>query len=160
MKRSIGLSVIGGALAAALISGVAYAHGFGGHGHESLVPPIVGHMVSHDQMRTIFQAEKGNLQSLHSQLRTAREQLETDLIAGNSTAADLQALQTAQNSLLAEKVKIAQEVMASLSSAQRTQVSQFVTQWRSLKAQQMALFKQYGGGPEASSSPSSSQSGE
>ena len=112
-------------------------------------------------MRTIFQAEKGTLQNLHSQVRTARQQLETDLIAGNSTATDLQTLQTAQNGLLAEKVKIAQEVLASLSPTQRTQVSQFVTQWRSLKAQQMQLFKQYGGGPEASSSPSSgSQNGE
>ncbi|HKN00445.1 MAG TPA: hypothetical protein VJX23_08000 [Candidatus Binataceae bacterium] len=159
MKRKYGLSVAGGILAAALISGVAYAHGFG-HDHENLVPPIVGHMVSHDQMRTIFEAEKGNLQNLHSQVRAARQQLETDLIAGNNTGSDLQALQAAQNGMLAEKVKIAQEVLASLSPAQRTQVSQFVTQWRSLQAQQMQLFKQYGGGPAAGSQSGSSQNGE
>ena len=132
MKRLFGLSICTALLAALVAAGTARAHGMGGGGHHSLVPPIVGHMVSHDQLRSIFQSEKGNMDTLHSQLRTAHEQLENDLVAGKDTTADVQALQTAQNNMLAEKVKVAQQILASLTPAQRTQVSQFMTQWRSL----------------------------
>ena len=74
-----------------------------------------------------------------------KEQLENDLVAGKDTTADVQALQTARNNMLAERVKLAQQVVALLSPAQRTQVSQFMTQWRSLKQQEFQLFKQYSG---------------
>ena len=143
MKRQLALSVAGGVLAVALVSGAAYAHGFGG-GHHGLIPPIVGHLVSHDQMRAIFEADKGNLKTLHSAERSANEQLENDLIAGKDTTADLQAVQTAQNALMAEKVKLAQQILATLTSQQRTQVSNFMIQWRALKQQQWQLFQQYG----------------
>jgi Spy/CpxP family protein refolding chaperone len=148
MKRQFALSVAGGVLAVALLSGAAYAHGFGG-GHHDLIPPIVGHLVSHDQMRAIFEADKSNLKTLHSAARSAHEQLENDLIAGKDTTADLQAVQTAQNNLMAEKVKLAQEILATLTPQQRTQVSSFMTQWRALKQQQWQLFQQYGGAPQA-----------
>jgi Spy/CpxP family protein refolding chaperone len=149
MKRRFALSVAGGLLAVALVSGAAYAHGFGG-GHHGLVPPIVGHLVSHDQMRAIFEADKANLKSLHSAARAAHEQLENDLIASKDTTADLQAVQTAQNNLMAEKVKLAQQILATLTPQQRTQVSNFMTQWRALKQQQWQLFQQYGGAPQGS----------
>ena len=149
MKRRFALSVAGGLLAVALLSGAAYAHGFGGD-HHGLIPPIVGHLVSHDQMRAIFEADKGNLKSLHSAERAANEQLENDLIAGKDTTADLQAVQTAQNNLMAEKVKLAQEILATLTPEQRTQVSNFMTQWRALKQQQWQLLQQYGAGPQSS----------
>jgi Spy/CpxP family protein refolding chaperone len=149
MKLRYGLSVAGAMLAAALVSGAAYAHGFGHGGHGMLVPPIVGHMVSHDQMKTIFEANKTDLMNLHSQVRAARTQLENDLVAGNNTASDLQALQTAENNLLVERVKLAQQILATLTPAQRTQVSQFMTQWQSLRAQERQLFQQYSGGPAA-----------
>ena len=147
MKRLFGLSICTALLAVVVAAGTARAHGMGGH--HNLVPPIVGHMVSHDQLRSIFQSEKENMQTLHSQLRTAHEQLEDDLVGGKDTTADVQALQTAQNNMLAEKVKIAQQILASLTPAQRTQVAQFMTQWRSLKQQQWQLFQQYGGASEA-----------
>ena len=149
MKRRFGLSVAGGVLAVVLVSGAAYAHGFGG-GHHGLIPPIVGHLVSHDQMRAIFEADKSNLKTLHSAARTAHEQLENDLIAGKDTTADLQALQTAQNNLMAEKVKLAQQILATLTDKQRTQVANFMTQWRALKQQQWQLFQQFGGAPQGS----------
>ena len=149
MKRRFALSVAGGLLAVALLSGAAYAHGFGGD-HHGLIPPIVGHLVSHDQMRAIFEADKGNLKSLHSAERAANEQLENDLIAGKDTTADLQAVQTAQNNLMAEKVKLAQQIFATLTPQQRTQVSSFMTQWRALKQQQWQLLQQYGAGPQSS----------
>ena len=148
MRRQFGLGICGALLAALMAVGTANAHGFGGS-HHNLVPPIVGHMVSHDQLRSIFEAERGNLHTLHSQMKTAREQLENDLVAGKETSADVQALQTAQNNMLAEKVKLAQQILATLSPAQRTQVAQFMTQWRSLKQQQWQLFQQYGGAPQA-----------
>jgi len=147
MKRWFGLGIGGLMLATTIATGTAYAHGWGGD-HHSLVPPIVGSMVSHDQLRAIFQAEKGNLHNLHSQLRSAREQLENDLVAGKDTTADIQAVQTAQNNILAEKVKLAQQILATLTLAQRSQVSQFMSQWHTLKQQEMQLFQQYGGGPQ------------
>src|SRR5215469_15870873 len=149
MKRRFGLSVASGVLAVALVSGAAYAHGFG-EGHHGLIPPIVGHLISHDQMRAIFEADKSNLKTLHSAARTAHEQLENDLIAGKDTTADLQALQTAQNNLMAEKVKLAQQILATLTDKQRTQVANFMTQWRALKQQQWQLFQQFGGAPQGS----------
>ena len=148
MKRLFGLSICGALLAGVVAVGTAHAHGFGGD-HHNLVPPIVGHMVSHDQLHAIFAAEKGNLETLHSQMKTAREQLENDLVAGKDTTADVQTVQTAQNNMLAEKVKLAQQIMATLTPAQRTQVAQFMTQWRALKQQQWQLFQQYGGGTQA-----------
>jgi len=148
MKRRFALSVAGGVLAVALVSGTTYAHGFG-EGHHGLIPPIVGHLVSHDQMRAIFEADKGNLKNLHSAERSANEQLENDLIAGKDTTADLQAVQTAQNNLMAEKVKLAQQILATLTPQQRTQVSNFMTQWRALKQQEWQLFQQYGGASQA-----------
>lgn len=149
MKGRFALGVAGGLFAIALVSGAAYAHGFGG-GHHGLIPPIVGHLVSHDQMHAIFEADKGNLKSLHSAARSANEQLENDLIAGKDTTADLQAVQTAQNNLMAEKVKLAQQILATLTPQQRTQVSNFMTQWRALKQQQWQLFQQFGGAPQGS----------
>jgi len=60
----------------------------------------------------------------------------------------VQALETAQNNLLVEKVKLAQNILSNLSATQRTQVSQFMTQLASMKQsqhQQMAqLLQQFG----------------
>jgi hypothetical protein len=148
MKRLFGLSIGGIMLAATFATGRAYAHGWGG-GHHNLVPPIVGSMVSHDQIRAIFEADKTNLQNLHSQARAARQQLENDLVAGKDTTDDVQAVQTAHNNMLVEKVKLAQQILATLTPAQRTQVTNFMTQWRALKQQEMQLFQQYGGTAQA-----------
>ena len=149
MKPRFAMSVAGAVLAGALFSGVASAHGFGGS-HHGLIPPIVGLIVPHDQMRAIFEADQGNLKSLHSAARAAHEQLENDLIAGKDVTADLQAVQAAQNNLMAEKVKLAQQILATLTPQQRTQVANFMTQWRALKQQQWQLFQQFGGTPPES----------
>lgn len=160
MKRLQVVGAVIGLLGAALICGMAYAQGFGHHGgHQGLLPPMVGHLVSRQQIRSAIAAEKTNLKNLHAALKTAREQLEDDLIAGNTakTATDLQALETAHNNMLAEKVKIAQTIAASLSPEQRAKVAQFVTQWRSMKEQQMQqrkeLFKQFGGAEGGQDTP-------
>jgi Spy/CpxP family protein refolding chaperone len=146
MKRWY-MAVAGGVLTAAVVSGAAYASRFGGacERRHGLVPSIVGRMVSHDQMKAIFQADKDNLRTLHSQVRAAREQLESDLIAGKNTSGDVQALETARNNMLAERVKLAQQVMASLTPEQRTKVAEFRTKSRTLHEQQRELWKQYDG---------------
>jgi len=160
MKRLQVSAVVIGLLAAALISSLAYAQGFGHRGgHQGLLPPMVTHMVSRQQIRSAIAADKTNLRNLHSALKTARQQLEDDLIAGNSskTATDLQALETAHNNMLAEKVKLAQTIVANLSPAQRAQVAQFVTQWRSMQEQQMQqrkqLFQQFSGAKGGTDNP-------
>jgi len=136
---------------AAAVSGIAYAEGFGaghGHGHGSLVPWIVRRMVTREQMRSAVAAEKPTLKKMHSEVRRARERLTQDLVAGKDTTADVQALETAQNNLLAEKVKLAQNILKNLSADQRKQVTEFTTKLRSMRKSQheqmSKLMQQYG----------------
>lgn len=157
MKRIYASGLVMGLAVVAIVSGIAYGDGMGhGHGHGSLVPWIVHRMVTRDQMHAAISSEKSNLKSLYSAVHTARQQLTQDLVAGKDTTADVTNLETAQNNLLAEKVKIAQNILSNLTSAQRTQVSQFMTQFSAMKQsqhQQMAqLMQQFGAG--------SSQAGE
>jgi hypothetical protein len=167
MKRAFGrFLAIGLATAGLATAGLAYAEGFGhghGHGHAGLVPPIVRQYVTHEQFKAAFEPNAATLKSDYGAVKTARQQLENDLIAGNSGAVqtDVQTLQTAQNSLLQEKVTVAQAILANLNSTQRTQVASFVAAYRNLQQQneesRKALFQQYGvgwgGGENASSSP-------
>ncbi|MGA2408874.1 MAG: hypothetical protein ABSG46_00595 [Candidatus Binataceae bacterium] len=155
--------VIGLATATITVAGIAYADGFG-HGHHhgegSLVPPIVRQYVTHDQMKAAFAPNAAQLKSDYLAVKTARQTLESDLIAGNSNVpSDVQALQTAQNNLLQEKVTVAEAILANLSSSQRTQVGNFVTAYRALQEtnaqNRTALFQQYGIGWGAGSSDSS-----
>jgi len=155
MKRLYGFAILIGALVAACISASAYAMGPGHRGrHDSLVPPIVRHMVSKSQIQSVMASEKANLHNAFGAVKAARKQLEDDLIAGKDTASDLSALQTAENGLLSEKVTIAQKILANLTPAQRTQVGNFVTQYRTMNDQQrqqrMQLFQQFGGAGPAS----------
>lgn len=157
--------VIGIATAGLTTAGIAYAQGFGhghGHGHGGLVPPIVRQYVTHDQFKAAYEANGAALKSDYSAVKTARQQLETDLIAGNSSAVqtDLQTLETAQNNLLQEKVTVAEAILVNLSSTQRTQVGNFVAAYRSLEEQnaanRKALFQQYGVGGGGSDSSNAS----
>jgi hypothetical protein len=161
MKRVYGSGLVIGLLTAVLAAGVAYGHGFGGHGHgggfgdSDLVPPVVGMIAGHSAIHSAIAADKTNLHNLYSQVRTAHQNLVQDLAAGKDTGADVTALENAQNALLAEKVKLAQGIFASLSATQRTQVSSFMTQWSAMKQSQqqarMALFQQFGGSQAAQS---------
>jgi hypothetical protein len=163
---AIGLATAGLATAGLATAGLAYADGFGhghSHGHAGLVPPIVREYVTHEQFKAAFEPNAATLKSDYGAVKTARQQLENDLIAGNSGAVqtDVQTLQTAQNSLLQEKVTVAQAILANLNSTQRTQVASFVTAYRNLQQQneesRKALFQQYGvgwgGGENAGASP-------
>ncbi len=150
MKRIYGSSLVIGLVVAALASGIAYGQGPGhGHGHGSLVPWIVHRMITPQQMHSALAAEKGTLKTLYSQVHSARQQLSQDLVAGKDTTTDVANLETAQNNLLAEKVKLAQNILSNLTAAQRTQVAQFMTQLSSMKQsqhQQMTqLLQQFGG---------------
>ncbi|HEX4209323.1 MAG TPA: hypothetical protein VHY56_02945 [Candidatus Binataceae bacterium] len=170
MKRVLGRFVlIGFATAGLATAGLAYANGFGpehGHGHRGLVPPIVRQYVTQEQFKAAVEPNAATLKSDRAAVKTARQQLESDLIAGNSGAVqtDVQTLETAQNSLLQEKVTVAQAVLANLSSSQRTQVGNFVTAYRNIEQQneqsRKALFQQYGitwgGGDSASATPAAS----
>ena len=148
MKRTLG-SVAFGSMAILIMAGTGFAEGQRHHG--GLVPPIVWTMVSPDQIRSALATDKTNLQNLHAAVRNASNQLTLDLVSGKDTStitADQTALQIAQNNLLGEKVKLARSLLANLSSSQRTQAAQFVTQWQALRQQQsqqrQALFQQFG----------------
>jgi hypothetical protein len=140
----IGLATIGLATA-----GVAYAEGFGHRHNHGFLPRILRQYVTHEQMRAVFQQYGPKLKTDIEAVKTARQSLETDLIAGNSNVPnDLTALQTAHNNLLQEKVTIAQAILANLSQSQRTQVGNFVNAYRAMEEQdaanRKALFQQYG----------------
>ncbi|HTY53572.1 MAG TPA: hypothetical protein VMB26_00145 [Candidatus Binataceae bacterium] len=159
IKKVFGASAVAGLALTALVSGMAYGQGGGmghGHGHGSLVPWIVHRMITPEQMHAAVAGEKSNIKTLVAAVFTARQQLTQDLVAGKDTTTDVTNLETAQNNLLAEKVKIAQNILANLSSSQRTQVSQFLTQWSSLKQTQhqqtVQLLQQFGGTSQSSSS--------
>lgn len=148
MKTIFGLGAAIGLAAIVLMPAIGSAEGHRGHG-SGLMPPVIWKMVSHQQVKSAMAAEKTNLKNLHSALSSARQQLTLDLVAGKDTTADVKALETAQNNMLAEKVKLAQTIMSNLTAAQRTQASQFVTQWQAMQEQQMqqrqALFQQFNG---------------
>ncbi len=149
MKKGLGL-VAFGLMAILVTSGMGLAEGH--HGHGGLMPPIVWKMLSHDQIKSAIAGDKTNLKNLHTAVRSARKQLTLDLVSGKDSSVigtDQAALETAQNNLLAEKVKLAQTILANLSASQRSQVSQFVTQYQAMQEQQMqqrhALFQKFGG---------------
>lgn len=153
MNKVFGRLLVAGVATAGLaIAGFAYADGFGhgpGHHHGSFIPPIVRQYVTHDQIKAAIAPNAAALKSAYGAVKTARQSLENDLIAGNSAVqADVQALETAQNSLLQEKVTVAQAILANLSPAQRTQVGSFVTAYRAMEQQnqqnRQTLFQQYG----------------
>jgi hypothetical protein len=148
MKTIFGLGAVIGLAAIALMPAIGSAAGYHGHG-GGLMPPVVWKMLSPQQIKSAISADKTNLKDLHSAVRSARQQLTSDLVAGKDTTGDVKALETAQNNLLAEKVKLAQSILAKLSASQRTQAAQFVTQWQAMQAQQMqqrhALFQQFNG---------------
>jgi len=156
MNRVLGgFLALGLATAGLAMAGLAYADGFGhehGHVHGGLVPPIVRQYVTHEQFKAAYEPNAATLKSDYGAVKTARQQLESDLIAGNSGAVqtDVQALETAQNSLLQEKVTVAQAILANLNATQRTQVASFVTAYRNMQQQndesRKALFQQYGVG--------------
>jgi len=152
-------------LAITALAGTASANGFGhGRGHGGLVPMIVRQYLTPQQIQAALASSKGDMHSLHSAERTARQTLEDDLIAGNSGAiqTDIQALETAQNNLLQEKVTVGQALLANLSATQRTQVSQFVTAYRAMEQQnaenRKALFQKYGIGWNAATTSGSATS--
>ena len=155
MKRIFGLGAVIGLAAIALMPAIGSAAGH--HGHRGgLMPPVVWKMLSRQQVKSAIEADKTNLQSLHSTLKSTRRQLTLDLIAGKDTTSDVQALKTAQNNMLAEKVKLAQTIMANLSASQRAQASQFVTQYQAMEDAQMqqrkALFQQFNAGTASTDS--------
>ncbi|MGH7934122.1 MAG: hypothetical protein ACREQN_13305 [Candidatus Binataceae bacterium] len=157
MRKLSGAGVMVTLLAVALVSGgVAYGQGFGhGHGHGALVPWPVHHMVSSEQAHAVMAKEKDNLKSAYQAVHAARQKLVEDLVANNNTADDVSALETAQNALLQEKVKVAGEMMSGLSSAQRQQASKFLNDWNSLRQtqrqQRLALFQELGASQGADS---------
>jgi hypothetical protein len=147
MKTIFGLTAALGLAAIALIPAIGsaqeYHHGHGGQ----LMPPVVWKMVSHQQVKAAIMADRTNLKNLHEAMRSARQQLTLDLVAGKDTTADVTALETAHNNMLAEKVKLAKTILSNLSTAQRSQATEFVTQWQSMQDQQMqqrhALFQKF-----------------
>ncbi|HUY18710.1 MAG TPA: hypothetical protein VMV15_05745 [Candidatus Binataceae bacterium] len=148
MKTIFGLTAALGLAAIVLMPAIGSAQGH--HGHDGqLMPPVVWKMVPHQQVKAAIMADRTNLKNLHEAMRSARQQLTLDLVAGKDTTADVTALETAHHNMLAEKVKLAKTILSSLSAAQRSQATKFVTQWQAMQDQQMqqrhALFQKFNG---------------
>jgi len=133
MKRWNSMGAVAGLVATTLFSGAAFAAGTVSL-RGSMVPRGVASVASPEKVQGIFDADQDNLRNLRSQARTARQQLEADMLAGKSTAGDLQALETAQNKILAERVKLAEQVVGSLTPEQRAQVAESTSHRRSLRS--------------------------
>jgi len=134
---------------ALLVTGVAYGHEHGGHGHGGLLPPQIGAIMQPEQRQKLhaLMATKGAaLMGLHQQVHAAREKLVDDLIVGNDTTADQAALQQLHSQMLAEKVKLAQQQVATLTPEQRSQAAKFLSQLRALHEQEHQLMDQFKAG--------------
>jgi hypothetical protein len=105
----------------------------------------------------MFAADRANAKTLHNQVRTARENLFNALINGHQPAAAETQLNQAQAAMIADRVKLAQQVRGVLTPAQIQQLQTYHTKWQSLMDQQQSqreqLMNQLSGGTSSSDAP-------
>lgn len=96
------------------------------------------------QVHSLLNSRRGAFAALHARIRSARQKLMDDLLAGKDTSADSKELSAAQSAMLAERINIAKAVVARLTPAQRQQITEFIAKWRALREQQARLFREFG----------------
>jgi Spy/CpxP family protein refolding chaperone len=119
----------------------------GGHGAWSHGAPLrvllraVG--VTDDQkaqMKAIVAAHRPTLRNLHSQLRAANQTLSDALLTASDTTSAVQQINQLRSQLLAETVRMRQEVLGVLSPDQLAKAAQLQEQLRALRAERRNLL--------------------
>ena len=147
-RVGLGLMVIG------LWATVGWTQPPGGHGAWSGGTPLrvllkaVG--VTDDQkaqMKAIAAAHRPTLRKLHGQLRAAHQTLSDALLATGDPTASVQRISQIRGELLAETVKMRQEMLGLLDPDQRAKAAELQEQLRALRAERRDLLM--GGTPSA-----------
>jgi Spy/CpxP family protein refolding chaperone len=147
-RVSLGLMVIG------LWAAVGWTQPAGGHRAWSSGTPLpvllkaVG--VTDDQkarIKAIVATHRPTLRDLHGQLRAAHQTLSDALLATGDPTASVQQLSQIRGELLAETVKMRQEMLGVLDPDQRAKAAELQEQLRALRAERHNLLM--GGTPSA-----------
>jgi Spy/CpxP family protein refolding chaperone len=147
-RVGLGLMVIG------LWAAVGWTQPAGGHGAWSGGTPLpvllkaVG--VTDDQkaqIKAIAAAHRPTLRNLHGQLRAAHQTLSDALLATGDPTASVQQISQLRGELLAETVKMRQEMLGVLAPDQRAKAAELQEQLRALRAERHNLLM--GGTPSA-----------
>jgi Spy/CpxP family protein refolding chaperone len=93
-----------------------------------------------DQIRAIVAEHRPTLRSLHNQLGTANRTLSDALLNSSDPSQAMQQVDQIRSQLLAETVKMRQEILGVLSHEQLAKVAQLREQLRELRAERHKLL--------------------
>jgi Spy/CpxP family protein refolding chaperone len=93
-----------------------------------------------DQVKAIVAAHRPTLRNLHGQLRAANQALSEALLATSDPTPTVQQINQIHGQLLAEAVKMRQEVLAVLTPDQLTKAAQLQDQLRALQVERHNLL--------------------
>ena len=92
------------------------------------------------QIQAIVAAHRPTLRNLHSQLRAANQTLSDALLTASDTTSAVQQINQLRSQLLAETVRMRQEVLGVLSPDQLAKAAQLQEQLRALRAERRNLL--------------------
>jgi Spy/CpxP family protein refolding chaperone len=147
MKVKTLSAVAGAALALGVCATAAFAYpGHPGH-HGSRTPGMkaVWTVLQPDQkaqVKQIYQSARPTLKADFQNVRAARQALAQALVSGGDVTTAEQNLETAQKTLMEEKVSVAQQVAALLNSSQRAAAAQLLTELENTHKQVHGYFEQ------------------
>jgi Spy/CpxP family protein refolding chaperone len=93
------------------------------------------------EIKAIVAAHRPTLRQLYGQLRTANRTLSDALLAGGDTTPTVQQITRIRGQLLAETVKMRQEMLEVLTPEQQAKVAQLKDQLRSLQEERHKLLR-------------------
>jgi Spy/CpxP family protein refolding chaperone len=93
------------------------------------------------EIKAIVAAHRSTLRNLHGQLRTAQQTLSDTLLTAGDTTAAVQQITQIRGQLLAETVKMRQEMLAVLTPDQLAKVAQLKDQLHALHEQRHNLLR-------------------
>jgi hypothetical protein len=157
-KRAIAAAGVS-ALMLAATSGLALAHGFGGHGRGGnlgLLARAAG--LTHSQIRSAFQSDT-NLKADRTNLRSAHQALISCLVSGGSCTSQVSAFSSALQTLSQEQMTVWANLFKSAPNL--SQASNVYSQLQQLQSQRKQIIQGiFGSGGSANSSTESSSSNE
>jgi Spy/CpxP family protein refolding chaperone len=153
-------AVAGAALAFGICATAAFAYP-GHHGFRTPGMKAVWTVLQPDQkaqVKQIFQTARPTLKADFQNVRTSREALAQALISGGDVTTAEQNLETAQKTLMEEKISVAQQVAALMNSSQRAAAAQLLTELENTHKQVHGYFQQARAQAAGAGSPNSQPS--
>jgi hypothetical protein len=157
-KRAIAMAA-GSVLMLAAASGLALAHGFGGHGgggHDMwLLARAAG--LDHSQIASAFQND-ANLKTDRTNLKTAHEAMMSCLVSGKDCTSQVSAFSSAVQTMAQERMMVWENLFKTAPNP--SQAASVYSQLQQLKSQKKQIFQSVFGsqGTEGRSSSSTTSS--